>query len=92
MILIGESIKVLGVKSKNKPKATGCPGFPGLCSLCFPPPEQHSVIAALCGQFQQEGEVLSQGTSLLPEIHSSAGSVQELCAFAISNNFSALKM
>lgn len=28
---------------------------------------QHSAITGLCGQFHQEGEVLSQGASLLPK-------------------------
>lgn len=80
------------MERKKKPKATGWPGLPGLCSLCSPPAKQHSAITALCGHFQQEGEVLSQGTCSLPEIHDSAGSVQELCGFAVSNNFSAVKM
>lgn len=75
------------MERKNKPKAAGCPGFAGLCSQCSPPSEQHSAVTPLGGQVQQEGEILSQGTSLLPEILNSAGSVQELCGFAISNNF-----
>lgn len=38
-----------------------------LTCLCSPPSEQHSAITGLCRQFHQEGEVLSQGTSLLPK-------------------------